>query len=180
MPRDAWDVIGQFDAGFIPEAGGLRRSVDDLPQGTYDCEVVDAEVALLPSGTAVLRLGLRPTGQAVVEKTYWLEDQKGVNRLGADLVALGFDADRWTPAFRRSFAGELRAALPRLRGVRFKFTRKNQPKKDKPGEHWPNFYVDGLLSGGPPTPPRDPSTSDPFGWDTPVPAGDGGINEIPF
>ncbi len=169
--EEAAKELARWDNEYTPDAG-QRPGVNSLPVGDYEMEVVYAGFDRTPqSRDLILRAHLRVLAGAavgmIVEHTYFFDTQKKVDRLGADLCALGFDADQWTAKHRRKFSAELLKALPRLRGVRFRARRTADPGKD--GKVWHNLHVNGRLTAPttngptaaaaapyvPPQPPRE-------------------------
>jgi hypothetical protein len=120
--KDDYSDLASFDGDYKAE-NTFRPDLDTLPDGDYDFEILDADLTRATgkqAGVRILTLVLRPNGGATVRHTYWLRDQEQMNRLGADLVVLGFDADKWGKAGGKSIAQALPEAVARLKSVRFR------------------------------------------------------------
>jgi len=155
---DVFDELKKFDAEYAPE-GGITPGPESLPDGEYDFQITSADVEKTKkSGMPILRMGLRVVGGALdgrtLERASFLDKQKGINRLGADLITLGFDADTWTMAHGKSFGDELRAAIQRLAGVTFSGKKVTSDDVDQNGDHYHNIYINSLtrLAGMPQRP----------------------------
>jgi hypothetical protein len=165
------DAISRFDREYQPsDAPKQRAGIDTLPDGDHDFEVADASLEMTAkTQEPILRVGLRVVSGAmrgsVVEKAYFFSNQMCVDILGADLVTLGFDADRWTAANGRRFSVELGRVVPQLVGVRFRGHKRMK-------NNYANLYVNARLApGSQPHLPASPA---------PVAAGAGNYDEIPF
>lgn len=149
MSDEILSEISRYDADYRPDAG-IRPKVDTLPDGDYDFEILDAILGRTQnSNDAILKVGLKVQGGTVVEKAYFFGDQAAINRLGADLMALGFRE------FERpqSFSAALKAALPKLKGVRFR-ARKMTDTSSSNGKTYHNLYIAGRLpAAGAASPP---------------------------
>lgn len=143
-----YNELSQFSGAFTP-AAAMRPGLDSLADGEYDFEITAAELTRTPKDNELIfRFSLRviSTGQTV-EKVYFFRSQQNVDFLGADLCALGIDADQWKPP-ARPLEKELPAALPKLRGVRFrgkKVTAANSKDHAKP---FHNLYINNRLAAG--------------------------------
>lgn len=156
MDKQLMEEIGQYDREYAPaERTVMMPGVDALADGPHLLEVASAELTRTqktnePICRVLLRVLGGPQAGLVVEKGYLFRGQDSVDRLGADLLALGFDADKWSGRHGRRFSVELEKALPRLRGVRFQ-GKKNTSAKDG------KAYLDVLFAvaapaGAPPAP----------------------------
>lgn len=156
MSDEILNEIGRFDGQYHPDAG-IRPGIATLVDGSYEFEIVSVDLTrTAQSMDAILKLGIRATSGPLVELAYFFKDQRGVNKCGADLSALGF------PEFLKSggFSAKLKGALPKLRGVRFRATKLTEEGKD--GKTYHNLYVSGRVSAnGPAFPPPPVVTQQP-------------------
>jgi hypothetical protein len=141
--------IEKFDAEYKPD-GGISPGPESLPDGEYDFEITAATLTKTANkGVPLLRLMLRVIGGALdgrtLERPSFLDKQKGIDRLGADLVTLGFNAETWNTAHGKRFSHELVAALPRLAGVTFSGKKTTSDQVDKNGEPYHNIYINSLV-----------------------------------
>lgn len=156
----SFDDLDSFGAGYQPQAG-FRPGADTLADGDYDCEIVDAALDFI-KGDRVLRLGLRTSIGRVVEYLYWLNRQEAVNRLGADLCVLGFDADRWGSANNRPLSVELPKAVAKLKGVRFRATKSSRQGSGlNAARTFHDLYINCRLDGRPMPPLTPPANHAP-------------------
>jgi hypothetical protein len=145
---DNYADLEQFDQSYSPQAG-RRPGLDVLPDGDYDFEILDAKLDTTPKQhVRIVRVGLRVTSAGssqgqTLEHISFLNNQTAIDILGSTLCTLGFDADQWTVASGRPFSKELPKALPRMRGLRFRGTK----KKNQDGFH--NLYYNARLAGMP-------------------------------
>jgi hypothetical protein len=138
---DIVQEIARWDADFVPQAE-RRPGLDALANGDYDLEVVEAELVLTEkTRDVILRTALRvlPAG-GVYEHVYFFRTQEAVNRLGADLVTLGFEVPR-------PFSRHLPGIVARLKGVRFRARKAESKGKD--GRTFHNLFVNSRLAGSP-------------------------------
>ena len=139
------EELSRFDDEFHPRAG-RKPGIDSLPDGSYDLEIVEAELARTQEQRlAILRQGLRvlsgPHAGMVVENVYFLETQENRDFLGADLGTLGFDVHEWRAARGRGFSQELPRAVEAMRGRRFR------GKKETNKKGYAALYVHARLNG---------------------------------
>jgi hypothetical protein len=138
---DIVQEIARWDADFVPQAE-RRPGLDALANGDYDLEVVEAELARTEkTRDVILRTALRvlPAG-GVHEHVYFFRSQEAVNRLGADLVTLGFEVPH-------PFSQHLPGIVARLKGVRFRARKAESKGKD--GWTFHNLFVNSRLAGSP-------------------------------
>ena len=74
------DLDGLLGEEFEPQQA-IRPGIDALPDGPYEFEVLDAELTKAQNGDRICTLGLRVNSAAIVQHTYWLNRQIGMNRL---------------------------------------------------------------------------------------------------
>lgn len=129
-PADDFSDLDNFGGTELRAQHAFKSTIETLPDGTYDFEITAAVLDRTKDGDRILRMDLRVLGGAVVEWACWLNKQTSVNALCADLVALGFDADKWGPA--RPLSVELPRAVVRLKGLKFRAT-KSSRKDSRPG-----------------------------------------------
>jgi hypothetical protein len=133
--------VSRWDADFVPQAG-RRPGLDALANADYDMEIVEAElVQTEKSREWILRTALRvlPAG-GIHEHVYFFRSQEAVNRLGADLLTLGFEVPQ-------PFSQHLPGIVARLRGVRFR-ARKAESKGND-GKVYHNLHINSRLAGSP-------------------------------
>lgn len=136
------EEIGRFDQDYQPaERETFLPGLEALRDGTHILEIVRAELGrTTKSREAIFKLILRAADGLTLERAYFFRDQDAVDRLGADLVLLGLDADRWNGRHGRRFSVELQKALPKLAGVRFQ-AKKETKASDNPQKPFHNLYV---------------------------------------
>lgn len=140
MNEELLNQIARFDEGYTPDPGRYP-GIETLPDRDYVFEVAHATLGKTQNtGEAILHVILRSDEGVMVERPYFFQKQTQVNKLGADLCALGFDADKWRG--NRPFSRELVAALPKLVGVKFRARKITEPGTDKP---FHNLYINGRV-----------------------------------
>jgi hypothetical protein len=123
-----------------PAEGGQKPKIEDMPEGTYDFEVVSGEFRKIENGSILFQftikiLGGNNDGVICTVSPFWLKsadgswDEKKVASLKADLITLGFDADQWEGD--RTFAKEMAKVMSKLKGIKARGIRKNNPYKGK-------------------------------------------------
>lgn len=176
-PGDGFDELDNFGGDYQAQAK-FRPGLETLANGEYDFEFTEAKLDRI-NDDLVMRTGLKVNGARVIERVWWLNTQDALNRFGADMLALGFDADRWGPANNRPLSREVPKVVARLPGVRFRGTKASRPKldfaKQPTGEHWHDLHISGRVSGqvSPPTQQTPHRNAQPAGS---APAG----GNIPF
>lgn len=172
-----YDDLASFDNNFTPQAM-YRPGLDVLSDGDYDFTITDAVLDRAKNGQRILKLGLRTHLGGTVERTYWLTTQETMNRLGADLLLLGFPANTWG-AGKKSLGTELPACVEKLPGIKFRGVKRAKPGSD--GKTYHELYISGRISGAPMPPPV---AGHPAKTDGAVPAaaaaGGGDDSNIPF
>lgn len=117
------DDIARFDDDYKPAERFVRLpGPEALPDGTYVFTVTHAALEQThKSSETLLKWHLKvitgPSAGLVIERPYFFRTQEAVDRLGADLLALGFDADRWSGRYGRKFSAELLKAIPKMLGL---------------------------------------------------------------
>jgi len=136
-PGGPGDDLSDLDSfgGSYEAKGAFRPNIDSLANADYDFEIVDAKLDRINTDR-ILRIGLRTSAGKVVEWTHWLNRQEGVNRLGAELVVLGFDADRWGPQHNRPLSVELPKAVLKLPGRKFRATKTSRNGSGQNAGRW--------------------------------------------
>jgi len=166
-PADDFSDLDSFGRGEFAAKHAFAVSIDSLPDGAHDCEIDEANLIKTQTGVRLLKLNLKVNGGTGVEWTHWLNDQRSINALCADLVVLNFDADKWGEATNRPLSVEVPKVIPKLKGLKFrglKTTDKGKENTPNAGKVWHKFRVLCRLDGRP-MPPLSPP-----GAGTPVPA----------
>jgi hypothetical protein len=184
MDQRVMDAIGQWDREYKPSDGPkVKPGLDTLPDGDYDLEIAYADLGVTSkTNDTILRIGLKvltgPMAGVTVEKPIFFNSQVSVDILGAELVTLGFDADKWTAANGRRFSQELVRVVPLLRGICF---RGHKKRNESNGEVYHNLYVNAKL---PPRSGNNLATAQPLPSQTAghalSPCGTYYQNSIPF
>ncbi len=146
------EELGRYDQDFMPAPTfDNLPDVQELPDGIYACAITGTNLDRTKNDrTPILKLTLQATGPVDVlcGRAFLLRDQGSYDRLGADLIALGFDANNWTPANKRPFSAELAKVLSsgKLVGLRFQARKRryDKVKGSKAQDGW-SFDICGLL-----------------------------------
>lgn len=189
QPGGEGDDFGDLDnygGDYVPQAA-FRPGLETLANGEYDFEFAEAKLDKI-KGDTVLRASLKVNGGRTVEYLWWLNKNEAVNRFGADMVTLGFDADRWGPAHGRPLSREIPAVAAKLRGVKFRGVKASRPRTDfltkqPTGEHWHDLHIGCRIDGRPMPPLNSPTrqTAAPAAGMNRLPAGpDPDDEKIPF
>ena len=133
-----------------PAEGGQKPKIEDMPEGTYDFEIVSGDFRKIENGSILFQftikiLGGNFDGVTCTVPPLWIKgsdgwDEKKVASLKADLITLGFDADKWEGD--RTFTIEIAKVLPKLKGIKAKSIRKNNDFK---GKTYKNFAISTKL-----------------------------------
>jgi hypothetical protein len=177
LPENDFADLDSFGGEYKPQAA-FRPNLETLPNGEYDCEVVEATLDKI-NNDRIIRVALRVGPGRVVEHLYWLNKQEGINRLGAELCVLGFDADRWGPAYNRPLSVELPKVVAKLKGMKFRAA-KTSRKDNRPGYQdrvYHDLHISCRLDGRPMPPLAPPAAPTPAAAAA-VPTGSD--DEIPF
>ena len=152
-----YDDLKSFDHEFVPEHA-FRPDISTLSDGDYDFEIVNGDLTKANNGARILNLGVRANGGMVVQRTYWLTDNRGMNELGADLMLLGIDVKKWgSGPGKTSIADALPAAVKKLPGLRFRGGKRTETGKD--GKLYHKLYIGSLIVSAKPgtaAPPAAP------------------------
>src|SRR5262245_15623629 len=111
--QDTYDDLDNLGGEYQPRRG-FALGIDTLPNGDYDFEIESAALDKI-NVDRVVRINLKTNLGKTVEWLHWLNKQEGVNRLGADLCVLGFDADKWGTAQGRPLSAEIPKAVQKLK-----------------------------------------------------------------
>lgn len=143
-----FEEIGRFDQDYAPaERQSFLPGVEALRDGVHVLEVVRAEVSRTEkTREAIFKLILRAADGLTFERAYFFRDQDSVDRLGADLAALGLDSDKWNGRHNRRFSVELAKCPSKLAGVRFQAKKETKPG-NTPGKDYHNLYISVLIGG---------------------------------
>jgi hypothetical protein len=167
-PPDSYEDLAWFDEQYKPEASKFRPGLETLPDGSYDFEIVDAEIKKsAKKQVRILELGLKVNGGAVVQHAYFLDTVEKMNRLGGDLCVLGIPADKWGKAGGVSVAVGLPEAVRQLPGIKFRGAKDHNTPNAAPGQTPKTFHNLRILCRVAGTP-------------APVPAGPNGNGREPF
>lgn len=170
--QDNYADLASFDGQAAPQRAFAPR-LDSLPDDDYDFEIKTAKLDQL-QGKRILRLGLRTSTGREIEHLYWIETQMNMNSLLADMVVLGFDANKWGAAHQRSLQVELPKAVGKLAGMKFrarKTTREGSGQNV--GKKFADLHIAGPLSTTPRPMPSVQQASANGPAPTPVGAGGG-------
>lgn len=150
--------LSVWDDAFTPSEG-RSKNIEDVPVGTHEFEIIDAVLEHTEKNKVlILRWELRNLKTNVVfEKANFFSKQESVDILGAELCALGIDADQWKPP-SRPFSKELVKALPRLQGICFVG---EKTIKEVGVKKYHNFYIKSILPNYA-TPPAADDKGAPF------------------
>jgi hypothetical protein len=147
-----------------------------LADGDYDFEVVEATLDHIKADR-VMRMHLKVGGGRVVEHLYRLASQYGINQLGADLLALGFDSDKWGQP-SRPLSVEIPKAVAKLKGVRFRGTKKRRTGSD--GKEYYDLFFSGRVAGAAMPNYASPPAAPTQRVIAPAPVGPAADDDIPF
>ncbi|MCC6419516.1 MAG: hypothetical protein IT429_14885 [Gemmataceae bacterium] len=153
---DDFSDLDSYSSQYRPEAA-FRPGLEALANGPADFEIVSAALdKTQKSGERICRIILRVVGGITVEWTRFLNEQRNLNRLCADLACLGFDADKWnTPG--RPLSKEIPAAVAKLPGIKFRAV-KTSRQDTRPGYEskvYHDLQINGRIDGRP-MPPLTP------------------------
>ena len=123
MSNESYDDLGEFDGEFSPQPA-IRPGLDTLPDGSYEFEVLDAELTRAQNGDRICNLGLRANKSAVVQHTYWLNKQTNINRMGYDFGVLGLEIGA-------PLNETIPAAVAQLAGIKFKGVKTSRTYQSK-------------------------------------------------
>lgn len=145
--------LEELDGKQIKPAEGQRKpEIKDMPEGTYDFEIVAGEFKKTEEGKMLFQfviriLGGNNDGIICTTPAFWLRetdgtwDEKKVASLKADLITLNFDADKWEGD--RTFSKEMLKVMPKLKGIKARGIRNNKPGKN--GKIYNNFNISTKL-----------------------------------
>jgi hypothetical protein len=140
MPLD----LRQYDDDFVPAPPAAAMSkVEGLADGEYLLEIAEAKCKT-PKGNNILELHLEvlspgPHEGMSIQHSLFINNAEAANRVGRDLLTLGFDTDQWKVANGRPFSVEFEKAVKLLKGLRFKGTKKTN---ESGGKTYHNLYID--------------------------------------
>ena len=137
---DSYDDLDGYGDDFSPQPA-IRPGLETLPDGSYEFEVLDAELTKSQNGNRICNLGLRANGGAVVQHTYWLNNQTKVNRMGYDFGVLGFEVSA-------PLSQTIPAAVRQLPGVKFRGVKTSRTYE---GKLYHDLHV-SVRTGGTPMP----------------------------
>lgn len=146
------DEIGRFDQDYqVPERDAIMPNLEALADGVYVFEVVKAELSRTrrtndPIFRLLLRTIVGPSVGLTVEHVHFFSSQDNIDRLGADLAAMGFDARTWNPAHGKRFSIELTKAMPKMPGIRFQGQKKTNASRDG-NKQYHNLYITTCVRG---------------------------------
>lgn len=178
---DVCDEISRFDQDYIPDKG-QGPGLDSVPDDTYELSITGVELTrTTEKRIPILRLLLQVTAGSrkglAFEHVYFFDKQTKIDRLGGDLLTLGFDADRWTPRYNRRFSVELTKAVATMKGLRF--LARKVSRKDTDNKLWHNLNLLTRLGSSPAAPSLPPAAPPavPASSAPPLPPDD---EDIPF
>ena len=172
-----FDDLDSFAGDYKPDAGKFRGGLDTLANGQYDLEIIDAAVGLAntspPKRIYTMTLRVMP-GVLAIDHVYWLNDQAAMNRLAADMMALGLDSDKWATGGRK-LSVEIPASCVKVRGMRFRASKTSNESKTTNKTYHNLTIATRLTAGtgnGQPALPPPPVMAPPSARDVP--------SEVPF
>lgn len=114
----AFEKLAEFDGGYDPTANAFSPGLETLEDGEYDFTITEAVLKESKhQGLPIFELHLRvPQTGAILVHGIVLNNQVGVNILGAGLYSLGFDE----LAKGKPFSAGLKSVIPKLREVSFR------------------------------------------------------------
>ncbi len=176
-----YEEIGRFAAEYRPELPQMP-SLSALSDGDYTFVVRQGGLTRTQNtGELLFKLVLQVVDGITVERPYFVSDQRQVNALGADLLALGFpDFDGRMPIDKALEKNEAKFV-----GVVFKGRKASRENTQNPAKPWQDLYIIGRVKSGgpaaPPPPPRQTAMPPAANSRQPAPAGAGGNSEpVPF
>src|SRR5574343_258318 len=138
------DLIDSMEEGFTTST---RMSLSDVDDGKYKLKIVNAAIDKIPSsGNPIVRWELLfvggPYDGNTVERVSFLNNQVGLNILGADLVLLGC-LDKDHNKSKEPLSKKIMGALASAQGKVFNAS-KTTSVSEKNGKTYHNFRVLGL------------------------------------
>lgn len=132
MNDDILEEISNYDQDYAPsENKAFMPGAEVLADGVYVMDIIEAELTRTEKKQEpILQLTLRMPGGLTIQHAYFFRDQAAVDRLGADLCVLGFDADKWNGRHGRKFSAELSKAVGKLAGIRFQAKKRTYDGRD--------------------------------------------------
>ena len=142
-----FNIFDSYQDEFVPQRA-FRSRIEDIPNGDYELAFKEAAFEFLKR-KPVLKVYLQITGGTEFEHVWWLERQEGLNTLGADMVALGFDVDRQVKA-GKNLGDVFKAIAPQLVGLKFKArkTSREDNRPDKKGVFYHELKITCRVAGG--------------------------------
>ena len=130
--NDILEELSRFNNDFTPTIG-QKPGLDSLPDGVYVFEITSAELTrTAKTGEAILRLDLMvaegPCVGTPLEVPYFFRSQQAVNRLGGDLLMMGYDTQNWRGD--RPFNAELAKVVEGMSGKCFKAMKRAEVGND--------------------------------------------------
>lgn len=174
-----YDDLAWFDEQAKP-AQRFTPGIDTIADGGYDFEIAAAMLDKTKnSQTRVVNADLIAGGGMRVRYTWFIDSTENMNAFLADLVTLGFPADRWgSGPGKTSLVKALPDAVAKLKGIKFR----GQKTTDRPtegtyaGRVFHKLHINARLSGrAMPTPAQSRTTQQPVGQNAEVETED-----IPF
>lgn len=126
--------LAAFRHDYQPKANAFAPDIRELENGAYDFHVIGERMRNY-NGTDILELTLQVVGTAnEYTNSYWFDNQNALNKLGADLLVLGFDTTQAGQLLK--LVDEIEAGRPVLRGMKFRGQKSSRfSEKDKKTYH---------------------------------------------
>jgi hypothetical protein len=146
--HDDFSDLSTYDGQADPK-DAFAPYLSSLPDGAYNFCFEKSELTLNKNNERVLNCTLRIVGGAAVLHTWHIKSLNGMNRLLADLCALGFDAERWGRPGGPSLKDALPNAVRQLVGKRFHGVKATRPDRDDPKKTYTDLHISAPASGSP-------------------------------
>lgn len=145
---ESYDYLDSYENEYKPEHA-VRPRLETLADGDYEFTILDAAIVHLVN-KPVLRAGLKVEGGGIIEHTWWHDSQDKFNAMAADLLSLGFPADKWGKGgipVKQGFPD----AVAKMPGIRFKGAKRTERPTEGTyaGKVFHKLYISGRVSGKP-------------------------------
>lgn len=157
-PPPNYDFYDTYEQDYKPEHR-YALDIKALEDGPHEFEILSAQLVTANNGKPILECSLKVDGGLTIKHSWWHDSQDGFNAMCADLLILGFDADKWGRG-GKPIREALPAAVARMPGLRFKGLKRTRVVEDKPMPGVPakekktyhDLIIHGLVKTGRSTP----------------------------